>query len=161
MDLLAGFIALVFFVVMGLAPFAILVLVWVTLRRRKGQTRTSAGPLQPLGAADSARVSALLAQRQKIGAIKVVRDATGMSLADAKHRVDHWWDSPQQPSVPAHQPAPSSGTTAVSALPAEERVRIEAAAIVATSGWHTAEAFLREQRGLTAEAAKALLDALS
>lgn len=44
---------------------------------------------------------------------------------------------------------------------ADERLRVEASAVLATSGWHTAEAFLREQRGLTPEAARAVLDSLA
>lgn len=41
------------------------------------------------------------------------------------------------------------------------QLRIEAAAVVSASGWHAADAFLREQRGLTPEASRTLLDSLT
>ena len=53
------------------------------------------------------------------------------------------------------------GSSTTASVPHDERLRIEAAAILATSGWHTAEAFLREQRGLTPVAAKSLLASLA
>lgn len=157
MDLLAGFVVMVFFAVMFLAPLAVVGLVAWSIARRRQQAAMPPAQVRALGPADHARISELLTRGQKIEAVKVVRDVTGVPLTEAKSRVDHWWDAPSFPAAIPSQPAPIPGALTVAA---DERLRIEAAAIVATSGWHTAEAFLREQRGLTPEAAKALLDAL-
>lgn len=120
----------------------------------------------PLDLATVAEVSRLVRSGETIRAVKTLREATGLGLKEAHDRVVGWSElleleaargHAQQPGVPlgAQHAAPDTGTGG------PERVRIEAAAVLATSGWHTAEAFLREERGYSAEAAKALLDSLN
>lgn len=162
-------------VLSGLLPMIlIVVLVVYVVRASNGQNRrvppvtghpavhpTAAPPTVPLSPATVAQVTALVRQGQKIHAIKLVREATGLGLKEAKDRVDGWSEVVELQAAQAASAPPTPGTVPTgTTVPHDERLRIEASAIVATSGWHTAEAFLREQRGLTPEAAKALLDSL-
>ena len=82
-----------------------------------------------------------------------------MGLKEAKDRADRWSDAAElRPAQAAGLPGQAAAPTG--AVTGDERLRIEAAAVVAASGWHVAEEFLREQRGLSPEAARALLDEL-
>ena len=107
---------------------------------------------RPLSAQTVAEISSLVAQDKKIHAIKVLREATGVGLKEAKDRVEGWSEAAELQRLSAAPSAPAAN---------DERLRIEAAAIVAAAGWHSADAFLREQRGLTPEASRALLDSVS
>ncbi|MDP3889674.1 hypothetical protein [Nocardioides sp.] len=81
----------------------------------------------------------------------------------------------QAPAPPAEVDASSTGPTPDSLTPTHlasprppeqragppmEQLAIEARAILKTSGWHTAEAYLRDEHGLGGVEARALLDSL-
>jgi Ribosomal protein L7/L12 C-terminal domain len=122
----------------------------LVVSRSNARALATPTPAAPLSEATVAQISGLLRQEKKIPAIKVLREATGLGLADAKLRIDRWSDAVELAAVrPDAVPVRD-----------DERLRIEASAILATAGWHTAESFLTQQRGLTPEAARALLDAL-
>lgn len=97
-------------------------------------------------------IDALLAADQKIPAIKTLRMHTGESLVEAKNRIDTW-DSPAERQALRTGAAGGTG--------AHEDVRaIEARAIIRTSGWQRAEAYLRDHHGMSAEEAAAFLRGL-
>ena len=151
-------LSLVFLAVLVLCGGAALLLVVVLLSGSGGGGRPAgvhASPVatgRPLTAETVAEISSLIARDKKIHAIKVLREATGVGLKEAKDRVDGWSEVIELQRSSAAPAAPAAN---------DERLRIEAAAIVAAAGWHSADAFLREQRGLTPEASRALLDSVS
>ena len=85
---------------------------------------------------------------KKIQAIKRVREATGLGLAEAKDRVDHWNES-------AERAAARSGSQG-----GPDRLAVEAGAVLRASGWDTAMGYLREQHGMSEDAAREFLNGL-
>lgn len=161
-----GFEALVvMLLLLGLIAFVVILVmaVFVNTTRRRG-TELSALPSQhPLSIDAVEHISALVERERHIEAIKVLREVTSLDLATARRRILSW-------SPVMELEAARGATTQVPPAPAlpgnetrgtDRDLRIEASAIMTTSGWHTAEQFLREQRGLSPEAAKSLLDSLS
>lgn len=85
---------------------------------------------------------------KKIQAIKRLREATGLGLAEAKDRVDHWNESAERAAARAG----SQGGLA--------HLAIEAGAVLRASGWDTAMGYLREQHGMSEDTARELLNGL-
>lgn len=152
---------------LGLLVFAAIVVIIVMVAVRRGLTeapRPVQGPPPALRPQDFDEISLLVEQDRRIPAIKLLRETTGLGLREAKEYVDHWPERittmPAAGTGPWGAAAPTTTADPLRTSVPEDRLRIEAAAILATSGWHTAEAFLRDQRGLTPEAARTLLDSL-
>ncbi len=83
-----------------------------------GTTSTaSAAPSRPVPAAVEAQARELLSDEQKIHAIKVVRDATGMGLKEAKD-----WVEALQHRPPSTTPPASSGTAGGTGIGAADRL---------------------------------------
>lgn len=138
-------------VLVGMVVFVAVALSRSVAEASRRTAQQGAGPAR-LSEATALEISGLLREGKRIHAVKVLREATALSLLDAKNRVDRWSEAAElsaarEPETPA-------------SLIGEERLRVEAAAVLAAAGWHTAETFLREQRGLTPDAAKSLLDSL-
>lgn len=123
-----------------------------SVRRGRPDSLPSAAPLD-VRTVES--ISQLVRRDNRIEAVKVLRAATGMGLAQAHRRVVGWSDVMELQAAQQQ-----TGQQQAGHLRGDERLKVEASAVLAASGWHTAETFLREQRGLTSETAKSLLDSL-
>jgi len=75
--------------------------------------RRAAAPPRAVPAGAEAKARELVAREQKISAIKVVRDATGMGLKEAKDWVEAL---PHRPSSASASTPPSAGLGAVERL---------------------------------------------
>lgn len=131
----------------------VIVIVVVAVNRRP---RRAAGPTQagysrsglvmhgPLDDALISEIDMLLAAGQKIQAIKKLRMRTGEGLAESKRRIDTW-------DVAAERRALLSGIPGYGGAQSEDPRAIEVRAIVRTSGWQQAEAYLRDHHGMTSD----------
>lgn len=114
-----------------------------------------------------AEIDRLVSAGQKIQAIKLFRDATGVRLKDAKDRIDHWSVSTTAPHAAARSnvAAASSAVTPTTATPASVRVILppsvsaEIDVLVAADQRITAIKLLREHTGLGLAETKSLIDA--
>lgn len=105
----------------------------------------------------SKRIGDLLAGGQKIEAIKELREATGLGLAEAKDVVEAL---ERGEPVPAHLQQRLAGTPAAAEGAAEARNELPADVRAAAAAGNRIQAIklLREQRGLGLKEAKDLLD---
>lgn len=131
---------------------AVLVVVLV-LWLRRGQDIVVVPPVPPaqLGGNVPAEVQALLAQGQKIEAIKHVRELTGLGLKEAKDYVDSIQQGVSPATLSPVSP-PSSGNPG--------NVEEEARQLLATGNAITAIKRVRELTGLGLKEAKDYVDAL-
>jgi ribosomal protein L7/L12 len=100
----------------------------------------------------SERIGALVAAGQKIEAIKLLREATGLGLADAKNVIDAVGSGAPVPSHVLEQIEARAADRAAEDLPAD--------VLAAATAGNRIDAIklLREQRGLGLKEAKDLLD---
>lgn len=137
----------------------VVALVLALVRRGSPASLPSAAPLD-VGTVE--KISQLVRRDNRVEAIRVLRAATGMGLTEAHRRVVGWSDVMELRAAQESRLADSRSHNGMPAgsPPGDERLRIEASAVLAASGWHVAEDFLREHRGLTPAAAQALLESL-
>ena len=81
------------FVVALVVVDLVVIVTWVVLRRTAKPTPTSA---HPVDAATHDEVLALVSERKKVEAMKLLRDRTGMPLRQAKNTVDAVSSGPSQ-----------------------------------------------------------------
>jgi ribosomal protein L7/L12 len=98
------------------------------------------------------RIGELVAAGQKIEAIKLLREATGLGLADAKNAIDAVGSGTPLPPHLLQQVAARTADAAAAELPAD------VLAAAAAGDRIRAIKLLREQRGLGLKEAKDLLD---
>jgi ribosomal protein L7/L12 len=146
-------------VVLGVAVLIVAAVVVVILRQRGGVTVVpSAAPTQPPGsqpgapADPDAHVAELLARGNKIEAIKLVRQHTGLGLKEAKDYVERLPGAPRLAELPTVV-APASPAPAGS-------IDDEARAILARGNKIEAIKLVREHTGLGLKEAKDYVDAL-
>lgn len=142
-------LAVVVIMLAGVLVLGVVIVLVVSTARRQRTMTPSLPSTAPLTLATVETITQLRGSGRTLEAIRVLREATGMDLAQARSRVVGWSDVLELQAAQRHAVAPP------------DQVRIEASAILSTSGWHTAEAFLHEQRGFSPESAKALLDSLA
>ncbi|SDM18075.1 Ribosomal protein L7/L12 [Microbacterium azadirachtae] len=116
-------------------------------------------PPAALTPAVTARIDALVAAEQRISAIKVLREASGLSLREAKDRIDTW-----TPSAPAVRPAvtppyPQAGSASDALARLSPEVRAEIGRLVAADQKISAIKLLREATGLGLKDSKDAVDA--
>ena len=111
-----------------------------------------------------AEVDRLVVAGQKIHAIKLYRDHSGVSLKEAKDRIEHWSVSttPPHPAAVSHTTAPHSSITATpssvrASLPASVASDIDA--LVAGGSAIAAIKALREHTGLGLKESKNVIEA--
>ncbi|MFC5678810.1 ribosomal protein L7/L12 [Aeromicrobium endophyticum] len=114
----------------------------------KGRSRTPSVPvpLVPLDEATAREVSDLIARDRKIQAIKLVRDATGAGLREAKERVEAW------DAAPSAQPVETSAVL--------DDLAAEARSVRDASGPIHAIKLVRERTGWGLADAKGYVDRL-
>jgi ribosomal protein L7/L12 len=122
-------------------------LAWLSTRSTDApSSRTPAFPPPQVVIDDATRleVTHLLTSGKKIPAIKALREATGLPLAEAKHLVDDWDRTVSAPTARADTTVPSQAEIA---LEAEARAVRESAGPIAAikrvrerTGWGLAEA---------------------
>ncbi len=114
-----------------------------------------------------AEIDRLIAAGQKIHAIKMFRDATGVGLKEAKDRVEHWSISTTAPHLAARSNAAAAYTsiTPTAHTPSSIRASLPASAVseidrlVAGDQRINAIKVLREHTGLGLKESKLLIDA--
>lgn len=114
-----------------------------------------------------AEIDRLVAAGQKIHAIKLFRDATGVGLKEAKDRVEHWSISTTAPHAAAvsNATAAYSSITPTSHTPASVRASLPASAaseidtLVAGDQRIVAIKVLRDHTGLGLRESKNIIDA--
>ncbi|QNA93746.1 hypothetical protein G4G29_18290 [Microbacterium sp. Se63.02b] len=113
-----------------------------------------------------AEIDRLVAANQKIHAIKLYRDHTGVGLKEAKDRIEHWSASttaPHQAPV-SHAAAARSALPAVGLTPSTVRASLPAStaseidALVAGGAAIAAIKLLRQHTGLGLKESKDLID---
>ncbi len=114
-------------------------------------TAPPAAPLSPVAAAE---IDRLLAAQQKIAAIKVYRDATGVGLKQAKDQIERWIPEPAFPD----QWNPEGASRRTASAPSES-LSAEIDRLVAAGQKITAIKLVREHRALGLAEAKAVIDA--
>lgn len=113
-----------------------------------------------------AEIDRLVAADQKIHAIKLYRDRSGVSLKEAKDRIDHWSVSTTAPHLAAvsNATAVHSSITPVTPTVSSVRASLPAAVasdidrLVATGSNIAAIKALREHTGLGLKESKTLID---
>ncbi len=125
-------------------------------------------PSAALTPAVIARIDALVAAEQRISAIKVLREAGGLSLREAKDRIDVWVPSaatgtavPLADSAvrPAGTPHPQGGSVSDALARLSPEVRAEIGRLVAADQRISAIKLLREATGLGLKDSKDAVDA--
>ncbi|MEV4668822.1 ribosomal protein L7/L12 [Microbacterium sp. LWO12-1.2] len=114
-----------------------------------------------------AEIDRLVAAGQKINAIKVLREHSGLSLKDAKDRIDHWSASTTAPHLAAvsNAGAAYSSITPASATPSSVRAALPASVVadidrlVAGNQQIAAIKLVREHTGLGLKESKNVIDA--
>ncbi|QYM64038.1 ribosomal protein L7/L12 [Microbacterium sp. Se5.02b] len=132
--------------------------------------RTAASTAAPASSALTpdvvAEIDRLVAANQKIHAIKLYRDHTGVGLKEAKDRIEHWSASttaPHQAPV-SHAAAARSALPAVGLTPSTVRASLPAStaseidALVAGGAAIAAIKLLRQHTGLGLKESKDLID---
>ena len=141
----------------------VIVLAWVVLRlagRGGGSSPTTARSYRPapgLTPDVAAKARALSLAGKKIQAIKLVREHTGMGLAEAKDAVEALERQP----LAAAGPAAAAAAGAVATSPALNELELEGVRALVAEG-QTIEAIklVRERTGLGLAEAKALVERL-
>ncbi len=104
------------FIMVGAVIVALGIILWFTSRRQResalDQMRAKSIAASPREPNTMVRVRELMARGEKIEAIKVLREATGMGLADAKAAVE-------MPGIADAQDSPEPSAPAPAQLPAE------------------------------------------
>lgn len=128
----------------------------------------SAAPttLSGLTPAATAEIDRLVAAGQKIHAIKLLRDSTGLGLKEAKDRIEHWSVSTTAPHLAAvsNATAAYSSITPSAATPASVRaalptnVAADIDRLVAGNQQIHAIKIVREQTGLGLKESKHVID---
>lgn len=117
---------------------------------------------RPLSAEAAAEIDRLVVSGQKIAAIKVYRDHTGVRLQEAKDRIEHWSAGPAGAhatpayATPATTAVPTTPATVRASLPASVAADIDA--LVAGDQKIVAIKVLREHTGLGLKDSKTLID---
>lgn len=114
----------------------------------------------------TAEIDRLVAAGQKIHAIKLLRDRTDLSLAQAKDRIDHWSVSTTAPHLAAvsNATAASSSITPPAATPSSVRAALppnvasEIDRLVAGNQQINAIKLVRERTGLGLRESKLVID---
>jgi ribosomal protein L7/L12 len=108
-------------ILIGAAALAFLAIVALVVRRSRGSSLDNpwappgdAAPArlaspQALGQSERAQIEALIARGNKIGAIKRVRELTGMGLKEAKDFVESWERAGSVPALAASPPPSPPG----------------------------------------------------
>ncbi|MFJ2369054.1 hypothetical protein [Microbacterium sp. NPDC087665] len=132
-------------------------------------TPTSASPTTATGLTPqlTAEIDRLVGAGQKIHAIKLLREHTGLSLKGAKDRIDHWSVSTTAPHLAAvsNASAATSSITPATATPASIRatlpvnVAVEIDRLVASNQPIVAIKLLRQHTGFGLKETKDLIDA--
>lgn len=135
-----------------------------TMARSVASASTSTAAASQLTPAAIAEVDRLVAAGQKIQAIKLYRQHTGVRLQEAKDRIDHWSVSTTAPHLAAvsHAAAASSSITATpssvrGALPAS--VVSEVDRLIAADQKIQAIKLVREHTGFGLKQAKDIVEA--
>lgn len=135
-----------------------------TMARSVASASTSTAAASQLTPAAIAEVDRLVAAGQKIQAIKLYRQHTGVRLQEAKDRIDHWSVSTTAPHLAAvsHAAAASSSITATpssvrGALPAS--VVSEVDRLIAADQKIHAIKLVREHTGFGLKQAKDIVEA--
>jgi len=135
-----------------------------TMARSVASTSTSTASASQLSPSAIAEVDRLVAAGQKIQAIKLYRQHTGVRLQEAKDRIDHWSVSTTAPHLAAvsHAAAASSSITATpssvrGALPAS--VVSEVDRLIAGDQKIHAIKLVREHTGFGLKQAKDIVEA--
>lgn len=121
---------------------------------------------ESLPAATRAEIDRLVASGQKIAAIKVLRDATGSRLQDAKDAIDRWVPGaapspfPSSPPSGQHETGASSGQAGGASVRASlpDPVALEIDRLVAADQKVAAIKLLRDHSGLGLKESKLLID---
>ena len=120
---------------------------------------------ESLPAATRAEIDRLVASGQKIAAIKVLRDATGSRLQDAKDAIDRWVLGAAPSSFPSSPPSgretgassgQAGGASVRASLP--DPVALEIDRLVAADQKVAAIKLLRDHSGLGLKESKLLID---
>ncbi len=143
------------FIMVGAVILALGIILWITSRRQResalDQMRTRTLAAAAPAPTTLAQVRALMARGEKIEAIKVLREATGMGLADAKATVETL-DAADVPDAP-EQSAPSPAQ-----LPAELAATVRG--LLQRGDKIEAIKLVRERMKLDLKDAKELVDTL-
>lgn len=150
--------------VRGMRPKEPEALVYMPTQTTARSAPTPASGLSPhLSPEAVAEIDRLVTAGQKIQAIKVYRDSTGVRLQEAKDRIDHWSVSHTTASVatthtaPAHSAVPASVASVRSSLPAPVAGEIDR--LVANDQKIQAIKALREHTGFGLKESKDLIEA--
>jgi len=141
-------------VIGGAAVLVMGTFAWLSTRSSDGRSAGASTFPPPRVAIDDAtrlEVTHLLASGKKIQAIKVLREATGLPLAEAKHLVDDWDRTVSAPTARADTSVPSQ---------AEIDLESEAQAVRVSAGPIAAIKRVRERTGWGLAEAKAYVDRL-
>lgn len=132
-------------------------------RRGSAPATSTIAPTAGLSPEVTAEIDRLVTAEQKIRAIKVYREHTGVGLQEAKDRIDHWSVSTTAPHTAAvsHASAAHSSITATAAtvragLPASVAAEIDA--FVASDQQIRAIKLVREQTGLGLKDSKQIVE---
>jgi len=114
-----------------------------------------------------AEIDRLVTAGQKIHAIKLYRDSTGVGLKEAKDRIDHWSVSTTAPHLAAVSNATAVQSAIIRSAPTVSSVRAalpssvvsQLDSLVAGDQRITAIKVLRDQTGLGLKESKLLIDA--
>ena len=128
----------------------VLLILAIALRRKPSEASTPVIQRQ-LSVAERQEITDLIVQDQKIKAIKKLRDyQPGLSLAEAKHRVEHWdLDETRRAQETRFQPAMS------------DELLSDVDTLIARNEQIRAIKLIRERTGMDLKSAKAVVDARS
>ena len=135
-----------------------------TMGRSVAATSTSTASGSALSPTAIAEIDRLVAAGQKIQAIKVYRENTGVRLQEAKDRIDHWSVSTTAPHLAAVSNA-SAAYSSITATPSSVRgalpasVAAEVDRLIAADQKIHAIKLVREHTGLGLKASKDVVEA--
>lgn len=124
---------------------------------RTAPTSAEASTASRLTPQAAAEIDQLLAANQKITAIKVYREHTGVGLKEAKDAVDHWAVTSTTRQAPISHAAPPHAPTGRAALPSAVAAEIDR--LVAANQKITAIKIYRDHTGLGLKESKDAIEA--
>lgn len=124
---------------------------------RSAPSSAAASTASRLGPQAAAEIDRLLAANQKIAAIKVYREHTGVGLKEAKDAVDHWSATSTIRQAPVSHATPPHAPTGRAALPASVAAEIDR--LLAANQKITAIKAYREHTGVGLKESKDAIEA--